>query len=151
MKKLKNYCFGEMLLVSSVLLSGGFSYWLIAESDDEKVHRVFVEHDRLVLEGRRREARELFEDALKREGEGALAPIWSPLVRAQGNGYVQLEYYIRILAGDPDRELTYKEIASLIETAPKVFHEEVKPRYLSALRGVSGIKVELLAKYGLLL
>ena len=78
-------------------------------------------------------------------------PIWTPLVRAQGNGYVQLQYYVRILAGDPDRRATYEEIANLIETAPDAFHAEVKPIYLADIASVPGVRKDLLEKYGLLI
>lgn len=149
MRALKHVCFGRIVLAISLLLEAGFAYWLVAESDDEKVHNIFVEFDSLLLQGKRKEAHELFAEALSAEGDGPLNPIWSPLVRAQGNGYVQLDYYVRILAGDPDRESTYKEIANLIEFAPEAFHKEVKSRYFAALNNVPGVRFELLEKYKL--
>ncbi len=145
----KRIQWGEILLFFTLFLGVCFGYWLMAESDDEKVRRIFLAHDQLVLQGKRLEARALFKDSLKVEGDGALDPVWIPFVRVQGNGYVQLEFYLRILAGDPDRELTYQEIANLVDMAPEVFHLEVKSRYFFSFAQVSGARPKLLESYGL--
>lgn len=148
--KNKKICFGNFLLISSVCLTAGLSYWLVSESDDERLHYVFVKHDLLVVQGKRQEANKLLESVLSEEGEGSLDPLWLPLVRASGNGYVQLGYLIRVLAGDPNREKTYKEISNLIEFAPQSFHDGVKPRFLSDVNAIPGVRVEYLNKYELL-
>ncbi|MCU7929231.1 MAG: hypothetical protein KZQ90_00380 [Candidatus Thiodiazotropha sp. (ex Codakia rugifera)] len=142
---------GGIFLISSLCISALFSYWIIAESSDEKVHRVFLEHDKLIVQGKRKEASALFTSALSEEGNGPLDPIWLPFVRAQGNGYIQLQYYYRILAADPDRHDTYKEIARLIETAPDVFHREVKQNYLSDIAAIPGIQRDVLLENGLII
>ena len=144
-------CAGEMFCAFTLVLFVYFCYWLVSESDDEKIHRIFETHDRLVLEGKREEAGQLFHKALGEEGNGPLDPIWLPLVRATGNGYDQLTYHLRILEADPEREKTYKSIANLIEFAPDAFHTEIKHRYYTDLAKVDGVRIDLLEQYDLLL
>ncbi|MBN1378446.1 MAG: hypothetical protein JXA04_04355 [Gammaproteobacteria bacterium] len=141
----------EVVLLIVFSMSVLFGYWLIAENDDDKVHRILFEHDRLLLAGQRQEARALLIESLRKTGEEPLDPIWFPVVLiARGNGYEQLTYFERILAADPDREATYKAIANLIELAPSAFHAEVKSRYFASLVSVPGVRVEWLSKYKLL-
>jgi hypothetical protein len=151
MRRLQKPCLGKLLLVASLGIGAFFSHWIISDSPDEKVHQIFVQHDKLLLQGKRKEAHALFANALSAEGKGPLNPIWLPFVRAQGNGYVQLEYYVRILAGDPNRRATYAEISGLIENAPETFHTQIKPTYLADIAAVAGVRQELLQEYGLLL
>ena len=49
--ELRKPCLGELLLVSSIGLGAYFSYWMIADSADEKVHRIFIEHDQTGIGG----------------------------------------------------------------------------------------------------
>ncbi len=137
------------MLISTLVLTAVFSYWLIVESEDERLHGVFIQHDRLLLLEKRKEAYQLLVDAIGEEPDGPLDPIWLPLVRATGNGYVQLGYLIRVLEAAPHRESTYREIANLIEIAPPSFHVQVKSRYLEDLNAISGVQPFYLKKYKL--
>jgi len=146
---MKTGYFGEVLLVTAVSLSAYFSYWLITESDNEKVHNALVEHSKLAVRDSPKEAYQHLSDVLSAQKDGPLDPVWLRLVHVKSNGYERLGYYMRILAGDPDREETYNEIATFIELAPKVFHEEVKMDYLTDMNAISGVRHDLLEKYGL--
>lgn len=143
-------CPGVLFFILTALIFVCFCYWLFSESDDEKIHDIFMAHDQLVLEGKRKEAGQLFHKALEKEGSGPLDPIWLPLVRARGNGYEQLVYHLRILQADPENEETYKSIANLVEFAPEAFHLEVKENYYTELARVTGVRPDLLKKYDLL-
>lgn len=142
---------GEYVLFSMLGLGATFNFWLFQESDDERLHRVFIEHDKLVLQGKRKQAHQVLVSAITEETDGPLDPIWLPLVRATGNGYAQLSYLIRVIEAAPEREMTYKEIANLIEVAPQSFHDEVKQRYLNDLNEVAAVRKDYLEKYGLVL
>lgn len=114
------------------------------------MRRVFLEHESLELQGRSDEAVALFERALADvDNAGALDPVWLPFIRMRLNGYEQLEYFARVLAGDPDREMTYAEIADLIKFAPEAFHREIKRRYLTELAAIPEVREEWLEKYHL--
>lgn len=149
--RIKRYCVGYFLLSIALICSFSFGYWLIDESEHEKVRRIRIEADELLLEEKREEANRLVKDFLATTGDGPLDPVWLPLIRNNvSNGYELLGYYVRILAGDPEREATYSEIANFIEMAPQAFHDEVKQRYLVDLGAVLGVKHDLLQKNHLL-
>ena len=141
---------GECLLLATVLITSSFAYWIVAESDDDKVHSVIKRYDRLYMAERFEEATTLFSDTLSKTGDGPLDPIWIPMVRGNRNGYVQITFYKRILAAEPERESTYQAIANLIEFAPDSFQKEVKQRYLQALLSIPNVRKDYLEKYGLL-
>lgn len=142
-------CLGGVLLTASVVSCASLAYWLLAESDHNRVHDILEAHGRLVAHERRKEAVELLTKSLASAGEGPLDPIWLRLMSSVSNGYVRLGYYIRILRSDPAREATYYEISSFIEQAPKAFHDEVKAKYLGDLADVPGVRSDYLEKYGL--
>ncbi len=139
------------LLTAILSASSYFAYWVVAENDDDQVHDVLVEYGKHILHGEREWAVELLDNTLSAKADEPLDPIWLQLVRTKSNGYERLGYYMRILAGDPDREATYSEISNFIELAPEAFNEDVKERYLSDMKALPGIRNIFLEKYGLLL
>jgi hypothetical protein len=58
--------------------------------------------------------------------------------------------YLGLLAGDPEREETYAEIAAVIDSFSEEFPTEDKIRYLTALKAIKGVDNKLLEKYDLL-
>ena len=140
---------GYLLLILSTCAAITLAWWIISDSHEDYLHKVFLEHDKLLLKEKYLEASKVLKTAIERAGDGPLDPIWLPIVRAQKNGYDQLGYYRRILEGDPTREQTYIEIANLIDLAPTTFQDQVKSRYLGALAEIAGVQEEHLTKHGL--
>lgn len=145
----KKVHFGPSLLIFTLVSTTFFCYWLFTESDDEKLHRVYLQFDRLRLEGRQTEADKLFDETLSSTGDGPLDPIYTPLIRAKSNGYQRLEYYERILAGDPGREATYKEIETILSFVPDKYVVEIRTKYLAALANIPEVRQDFLRKYNL--
>ena len=135
------------LLIGTAALSLTFVWWLGAEKELDQVRRFAIEYERLMVRNRHTEAKHLFDKITA--GDGPLDPIWVGLLETQLSGYHKLEAYVRIMAGDPEREATYQEIADLIAMAPESFQLEVKPLYLSDLASVPGVSPELLKKHNL--
>jgi len=148
--KLHAPCAGLILFLFSISMSAYFVFWFVTGSDDALVHDVLVEHDKLVISGKRREAFLLLDSMLSAEDDGPLDPVWLPIIRIKSSGYERLGYYIRVLYSDPEREYVYDEVANFMELAPKSFHDEVKPRYLEDMNNIEGIRQDFLKKYGLL-
>ena len=146
---IEKFCPANLFFICSILLFAAFCSWLAIESTEERLRRVFITHERLILEGKKQEASDLFYKTIEDEGEGALDPLFIQIVNALGNGYDQLSFFLRIMAYDPARESTYKAIAELIEFAPKEFHDEVKQTFFDRLAAIEGIEIELLEQYGL--
>ncbi len=150
MNRSKPFCWGSLVLALSLGIVTGVGYWLWKDRPYVKVHDLLVMHDRLLVEGKRKEAYALFEKALKEQGDGPLSPYWLPMVRALNNGYRQLEYLLRIVEADPERRATYEELANLLKAAPESFQKEVRPRFLADLAAVPEVNRRYLKKYGLL-
>ncbi len=85
----------------------------------------------------------IFADKIGRE--------WLSVIQEEPDGYVKLRLYSRLLAGNPDREATYKEIAEVMDAATEEFPIAEKNNYLESLKIIAGIRHELLEKYGLLI
>lgn len=137
----------SLVLAGSITLGFCFSYWLLTDSEYDRISRVSAKVEQLLLQGKREEGQQLI---IKEIGSGDLLdPAWSRLA-SQLDRYLLLEVYERIVSAEPSRERTYKDIADLIETAPDSFHEEVKTRYFSALKSIPKVSLDYLEKYGLL-
>ena len=145
----KKIVFGEVLLASTIFASAGFVYWLIAETEAEKATNFYEQYKRLVLKDEVKKAQKLHKEVLTAGGDSPLNEIWLPLVQAQEDGYDKLSYYVRILAGNPEREATYEEIAELISNSPPSFNEELKDIYLKELYEVPNIRRDYIKKFGL--
>ncbi len=147
--KRHKFCFGEALLTGTILASASLGYWLASKTEGEKAADFYRQYTRLILKNEITEARKLHKQALSAGGDLPLTEIWLPLVQAQDDGYDKLYYYLRILAGNKDREETYEEIAELISRSPQAFNEELKNKYLEALYEIPGIRRDFIEKYGL--
>lgn len=148
--KRNKLCMGHVLLVSSVLIVAGFSYWLAAKSEEEKAHDFYVEYKRLILKDQIQQARKFHNNILSAGGDAPLSEAWLPLVQAQEDGYDKLANYVRMLAGNTEREASYEEIADLIRRSPQSFQGELKNQYLIALNAISQVRSDLLQKHGLI-
>jgi hypothetical protein len=139
------------MLVFAMITAISFGSWLIVESENEEIIRYRVKAEKFLTEGKRQEARALLNDRFLIEADRPLSISWLPLINSTyDNGFEILGFYVRILAGAPDREASYEEISNLIEEAPLTFQNQVKSRYLADLNSVPGVNVEYMKKYGLL-
>ena len=147
--KRNRVCLGHVLLFCSVLSGIGFSYWLATESESEKARNFYVEYKRLLLKDQIKQAREFHKNTLAIGGDTPLDEAWLPLVQVQEDGYDKLANYVRILAGNTEREASYEEIAILIKKSPKSFQDNLKIQYLIALNTIPKVRSDFLEKYGL--
>ncbi len=140
----------EIFLVISIAVAAAAVNWLTTTSVDQKIHDAYKKHESLMSEGRTKDAYVLFIEVLKEQQGDRLDPIWIPFIRIHGSGYERLSYFMRVLRHSPNMESLYKELSKLIESAPQIFHTEVKARYFSDLMAIDGIDKELLRKYRLI-
>ena len=145
---LKDY-FGELFLALSIVITAAFSYWLWSDNEDERIRHIAEKYEKFHDKGDKEKA-EIFLEASLPGGTGPIDPIWSRLVHTSKNGYNKLHLMMRIVAGNPKREASYKQVATLIELAPQSFQDEVKERYLLDLQAIPGVDYELLEQYDLL-
>ncbi len=147
--QLKSINFGYVLLTTTLLTIAAFSYYLLSESEAERLSRFYKTYDSLVLAGKIDEAQKLQSQVLAIGSDLPLDETWLPLVQAQRNGYDKLSNYLRILAGNTQREETYKEISELIAKAPDTFNRETKSIYIKELNELPFVERLFLKKYGL--
>jgi len=144
-------CLGHLLLACSIVVSTGFAYWLYKDTDIEKFLYFTSETKRLTFYKQYEEDLQLRYEILNDIYDDEIDIIWLPFVQDLPEGYTKFEMYLGLLAGDPEREETYAEIAAVIDSYSEEFPTEDKIRYLTALMAIKGVDNELLEKYGLLI
>jgi len=139
------------VFICTIFICIGFVNWITSDSDLDKLSKFYLEYNRLHIYERYEEADNLrFKVLTENSQQGQLDEIWLPVVMELENGYWKLEWYLRILAGNPDREASYAEIVKILDSAPK--GDQIKKnRYLKSLKEIVGIHHDLLQKYGLLI
>lgn len=139
------------IFICTIIICIGFISWITSKSDLDKLSEFYQEYNRLYIYERYEEADNLrFKVLTENSQQGQLDEIWLPVVMELENGYWKLEWYLRILAGHPDREASYAEIVEILDSAPK--GDQIKKnRYLKSLKEIAGIHHDLLQKYGLLI
>ncbi len=143
-------CVSYLILACSIFICSGFAYWLYMDSDIEKVRDYKFEYNRLHLYERDEDAKKFLSETLASIFDDEIDVIWLPVIREEANGYAKLQLYSRLLAGNPDHEGIYKEIAELLAIATEEYSIKERTRYLTALKEINGIHHVLLEKYGLL-
>lgn len=141
-------CLGSILLLISVLFVFLSAYWLFKETDADKVRLFYMEYDRLVLEDRTVLAEKLINETLSGLGE-VISEEWVAVLQKQVDGYDKLFNYTHLLAGNVQREETYKEISGLLDRAPQAFKDEKLVLYMDMLQEIPDVQQDLLVKYGL--
>ena len=143
-------CVGYIILACSIIVCSGFAFWLYRDTDMEKHIKYLDDYRRLQLYERYENVSNLRSETLAELVDDELNQIWLPLIQKEPDGYWKLKLYARLLAGNPDREESYKEIAAIINSVPEVFHSNMRTRYLNALKEITGVHDELLERHGLL-
>jgi len=126
-----------------------FIVWIASESDVEKVQVFYTKYEQFTLNGDLDGARSLHRAILKNEGDKPLSENWLKMVQLLSDRKVKLQYYIGILAGNPNREATYEEIRILINEPTDIFTAVEIDNYLSRLRQLKDVRNDLLIKYNL--
>ena len=140
-----NYC----IFICTIIVCIGFVNWITNDSDIDKLSEFYQEYNRLYIYERYEEANNFRIKTLADNSEqGQLNEIWLPVVMELENGYLKLEFYLRILAGNPYREASYAEMVEILNSTPKG-NQINKTLYLEALNEIAGINHDLLQKYGL--
>jgi len=144
-------CISYLILACSIFVCSGFAYWLYMDSDIEKLRDYRFGYNRLILYERLDDAKKFRSETLASIFDDEIDIVWLPVIYSEIDGYAKLQLYSRLLAGNPDREAIYKEIAAVIDTATEEFSIKERTRYLTALKEIKGVHNVLLEKYGLLI
>ena len=143
-------CVNYFILVCAIVISSGFAFWLYKDTDLIKSTDLTRESGRLLLYEQYEDELKLRRKAMAEIIDDKIDIIWLPFVEHETNGYVRLEMYSRLLAGNPDYELIYRDIALTMDSAPESYQMEERIRYLNALKAIKGVHHVLLEKYDLL-
>ena len=143
-------CVSYLILACSIVICSGFAYWLYMESDIEKIRDYRFGYNRLILFERLDDAKKFRSETMASIFDDEIDKIWWNVIYNVDDGYVKLQLYSRLLAGNPDYEAIYKEIADLMDAATEEFSIKERTRYLTALKEINGIHHVLLERYGLL-
>ena len=144
-------CVSYLILACSIVICSGFAYWLYMESDIEKIRDYRFGYNRLILFERLDDAKKFRSETMASIFDDEIDEIWLPFVQEEPDGYAKLQLYSRLLAGNPDYESIYKDIADTMDSATEEFSIEERTRYLTALKEIKGVHNVLLEKYGLLI
>jgi len=143
-------CVAHLILACSILICCGFAYWLYLDSDVEKIRDYNYGYDRVLLYERFEDAKKFRSESLASIFDDEIDIIWWHAIYNEDDGYVKLQLYTRLLAGNPDYEAIYKEIADIMDAATEEFSTKERTRYLIALNEIKGVHNVLLERYGLL-
>ncbi|MCH8845735.1 MAG: hypothetical protein IIC11_03220 [Proteobacteria bacterium] len=143
-------CVSYLILACSIFICSGFAYWLYLDSDIVKLRDYRFKHQTLLLYERFDDAKKLRSETLVSIFDDEIDEIWWNFIYSADDGYVKLRLYSRLLAGNPDREIIYQEIAGTMDSATEEFSIKERARYLAALKEIKGVHNVLLEKYGLL-
>lgn len=141
--------FASAIFAASLSASCLFSYWVLSEGPLERAAHTTRTYTKLLNAGEGAQALKLLDQEVDFTSDSPIAQEWLPAIQGVRNGYLQLQLYARVLAGNPAREDTYQEISRLIEVAPEEFQMGPKLEFLNQLQGIPNIEPVMLAKYGL--
>ncbi len=148
---LKNVpCASYCILAFSIITFSGFSFWLYKDTDLIKYVDFSKESRKLLFYKRYEDNLKLRNEILEEIFDDEIDIVWLPFVRDEQDGYVKLQLYSRLLAGNPDHESIYKEIAALLGKATEEFSIKERTKYLASLKEIKGIHNVLLEEYELL-
>ena len=143
-------CVSYLILACSIIISAGFAYWLYIDTDIEKSRDYRFKFNTLKIYERFDDAKELRSETLASIFDDEIDRIWWDVIYSVDDGYVKIRLYSRLLAGNPDYESIYKDIADTMDSATEEFSIEERTRYLTALKEIKDVHNVLLEKYGLL-
>ncbi len=143
-------CISYCILAFSIIIFSGFSFWLYKDTDLIKFVDFTNESRKLLFYARYEDNLKLRNKTLEDIFDDEIDIIWFPFVQQEPDGYVKLQLYSRLLAGNPDHESIYKEIAALLGKATEEFSIKERTKYLASLKEIKGIHNVLLEEYELL-
>ena len=141
---------GHLILICSMIICSAFAYWLYSDSDIEKLRDYRFGHNTLLLYERFDDAEKFRSETLASIFDDEIDIIWWQVIYGLDDGYDKLQFYARLLAGNPDHETIYKEIAAILSAASEEYSMKERTRYLTGLRDIKGIHNSFLEKYDLL-
>lgn len=144
-------CVSYCILAFSIIITSGFAIWLYKDTDLIKYTDFTTESRKLKFYARYEDNLKLRNEILEEIFDDEIDIAWMPFVQDEPDGYVKLQLYSRLLAGNPDHEEIYEQIGHIIESAPGEYPSKQKIRYLTSLKAITGIQNDLLEKYGLLI
>jgi len=143
-------CVSYLMLVCCIFICSGFAYWLYIDSDIEKLRDYRFGYNRLILFEQLDDAKKFRSEVLESIFDDEIDVMWLPVIRSELDSYEKLQFYSRLLAGNPDHEVIYRDIADIMDAATEKYSIKDRTRYLTALKAIKGVHNVLLEKYGLL-
>ena len=143
-------CISYLILACSIFVCSGFAYWLYMDSDIEKLRDFHFGYNRLILYERLDDAKKFRSETLASIFDDEIDIVWLPVIYSEIDGYAKLQLYSRLLAGNPDHEVIYRDMADTMNVATEEYSIKEKNSYLTRLKSTKGVQNVLLEKYGLL-
>ncbi len=142
-------CISYMILACSIFVCTCFVFWLYTESDIEKLRDYHARYNVLFLHERFEDAGKFHSEVLASIYDDEIDKIWWDIIRKEHDGYEKLQFYSRLLAGNPGIEKIYHEIAAILVVAPEEFSRTQMDKYLTSLKEIRGVHPGWLEKYDL--
>ncbi|MCZ6804961.1 MAG: hypothetical protein O7D86_13820 [Proteobacteria bacterium] len=139
-----------LMLACCIFICSGFAYWLYTDSNIQKLRDYRFGYNRLIVFERLDDANKFRSETIASIFDDEIDLMWLPVIRSELDGYEKLQFYSRLLAGNPDHEIIYRDIADIMDAATEEYSIKDRTRYLTALKEITGVHDVLLEKYGLL-
>ena len=146
----KGLCSSYFILACSIVISGWLAFWLYTDTDLTKYIDFSSDSRKLLLYKRYEDNLKLRSETIASIIDDDIDIIWLRFITNEDDGYAKLQLYLRLLAGNPDYEVIYRDIALTMDSATEEFKIKEKPGYLKELMAVKGVHHILLERYGLL-
>jgi hypothetical protein len=148
----KGHCISYLILACSLIMFTGFSLWLYKDTEVDKYIAYYHAYQNLVLTNQSEEVEKLRVKTLAEITDDKIDNVWLPLVEMEKDELIKLKLYLRILAGNPEDESTYAQIAFLINNIfPEKEENQERLQFLKSLQKIEGVNHNLLEKYQLTL
>jgi len=144
-------CISYLILACSIFVCSGFAYWLYTDSDIEKLRDFKFRYNWLLTYERQEDAEKFRTETLASIFDDEIDIMWLPVISKEPDGYAKLQFYSRLLAGNPDQDVIYRDIADTMNAATEEYSIKERTRYLTRLKATKGVHHILLERYDLLI
>jgi hypothetical protein len=146
----KELSLSYLILACTVVVFSAFSLWLYKDAEVNKFISYYHAYQNFVLTDQPEEVEKLRVKTLSEIADDKLDIVWLPLVEMEKDELQKLRLYLRILAGNPEDELTYANIGFLINNVLSGEEQSQKRfQFLASLQEIEGVNHDLLKQYNL--
>ncbi|MBL1141657.1 MAG: hypothetical protein HND53_06460 [Proteobacteria bacterium] len=151
MYNFKGLCISHLVLACSVAICAVFAIWLNSDTEVEEYRAFMLVYDNFFFTNEKEEAKKFRHKKLAELKGNKIDNMWLPIVEVEEDGPYKIQLYIRILAGDPEKEFTYIQLAALIYIVfPEESQRQQRNKFFKEIQEIEGIHYHLLEKYNLL-